>query len=295
MQRKGLVSCITPVWNREKYIGPMLDSVLGQTYPLIEMILVDDGSDDQTLEIAESYRERFTERGYEYQIVCAPHQNASAALNLGLPLVHGEYLIWPDSDDILEQDSVEKRVDWLEENQEYGCVRSVMYYFDSKNQRIPGEEEIGDIKKENLFWDILYGRTFVCCGCYMLRTIDFLDIYTERHIPEYSVGQNFQMLLPYTYHYRCYTIPEALYGVRIHGDSHSRIKRSQKEEEERFKEFERLIDEISKICHIHSFLEKRKIICWKLQRRYCIARKYGKHLKAIKARLLLCILRGHTG
>lgn len=292
MQKNGLVSCITPVWNGEKYIGSMLESVLGQTYSSIEMILVDDGSEDDTLKIAETFRERFTEKGYGFQIIHEPHKNASAALNSGLTLANGEYLIWPDSDDILEKNSIKKRVDFLRENQEYGCVRSLMYYFDSNNQRVSGEENIGDIKEEKLFWNILNGRTFVCCGCYMLRTKDFFSIYSEKHIPEYSAGQNFQMLLPYMYYHKCYTIQEALYGVRIHGDSHSRRKRTQEEEEARFIEFESLIDEISVICNIHSFFEKREITCWKLQRRYSIARKYGKRMKAIKAKLLLCILDG---
>lgn len=293
MQKKGLVSCITPVWNGEKYIASMLESVLGQTYPWIEMILVDDGSDDGTLKIAEGYRKRFAEKGYEYRIIHVPHKNASAAINSGLPLVRGEYLIWPDSDDRLEKDSVKKRVDFLKKNQEYGCVRSLMYYFDNNNQKIPEGEKIGDIRVERLFWDILYGRTFVCCGCYMLRTKEFFSIYSEKCIPEYSAGQNFQMLLPYMYYHRCCTIPEALYGVCIHEDSHSRRERSQKEEEERYTEFEHLIDEISIICNIHNFFEKRKIACWKLRRRYGIARKYGKVFKAIEAKLLLCILFEH--
>lgn len=291
MQKKGLVSCVTPVWNRETYIGPMLESVLGQTYPLIEMILVDDGSEDHTLEIAESYRERFKERGYEYQIVYAPHRNASAALNLGFPLVHGEYLIWPDSDDILEKDSVEKRVDFLIRHPEYDSIRTLMYYFDSSKKQAKADEQIGDLERNRLFFDILEFKTFVCCGCYMLKTKEFFSIYPEKHIPESPVGQNFQMLLPYMYHYTCSTIPEALYGVRIHEGSHSRRKRSQKEEEERLKEFEKLVDTISGICHIHSFSEKKKIIYWKLRRKYEFARRYKKHLKAIMFKVLLCILR----
>ena len=109
MRISGLVSCVTPVFNGEKYIGAMLDSILGQTYPYVEAIFVDDGSTDNTVRILESYREKFIERGYGYQIVRAPHRNASAAINRGLDLVVGEYLIWPDSDDILEPDSIKKK------------------------------------------------------------------------------------------------------------------------------------------------------------------------------------------
>lgn len=294
VQKKGLVSCITPVWNGEKYIAYMLDSVLRQSYPLIEMILVDDGSEDHTLEIAEGYREKFADKGYEYQIVYTRHKNASAAINRGLERIQGEYLIWPDSDDVLEKDSIKKRVDFLAGNPEYSSVRSLMFYFDDDGQMVSDNEKIGDITEEKLFWDILYSRTFVCCGCYMLRTKDFFTVYPKRCIPESPVGQNFQILLPYMYRYNCHTIPETLYGVRVHEDSHSRKTRTQKEEEDRYKGFEKLIDEISRICQIRCFFEKKNIICWKLQRRYSIARKYGKHLKAMEAKLLLSIFHEHA-
>ncbi|MCI9360910.1 MAG: glycosyltransferase family 2 protein [Hungatella sp.] len=287
---KGLVSCVTPVYNGEKYVGLMLDSILQQTYPSIEMILVDDGSEDRSLEIADSYKERFAKKGYDYHILHGQHKNASAAMNRGLAKVRGEYLIWPDSDDILERESVEKRVGFLKENPEFGCVRTVMYYFDSNGPITLKDEKIGDVKKEELFWDILQGETFVCCGCYMLRTKAFFSIYQERRIPEYGVGQNFQMLLPYLYRCRCHTIPEALYGVRVHDDSHSRRKLTQMEEEDRYRGFEDLIDEISVICRIHTAFEKRKIARWKLRRRYYIAQKYGKRLEAAKAKIYLHFL-----
>lgn len=286
----GLVSCVTPVYNGEKYIEAMLKSLLGQTYPYVEAILVDDGSVDNTVRIMESYREKFIERGYGYQILQTPHRNASAAINQGLKLVVGEYLIWPDSDDILEPDSIKRRVDFLMDHPQYSCVRSIMYYFDNKGQIAGAGETLGALKKERIFYDIMEGLTFVCCGCYMLKTKEFFEIYPDRKIPEYPVGQNFQMLLPYMYRYNCPTIQERLYGVRVHPGSHSRKVLSQAEEEERYRCFESLIDEIAGICNIHSLYEKRRILCWKLQRRKRLAERYGNKLAMAKAgvELFLC-------
>lgn len=92
----------------------------------------------------------------------------------------------------------------------------------------------GGYEKREYFFDIMEGKTFVCCGCYMLKTKEFFSIYQQRSIPEYSVGQSFQMLLPYMYHYNCHTIPEQLYGVRVRQNSHSRRKLTQAEEKERY-------------------------------------------------------------
>ena len=232
---KDKVSVIIPVFNGERHLGRMLDSVLSQTYFWVEVILVDDGSTDHTLRVAEGYREKFEKKGYDYRIVRSEHRNASAAINCGLPYVTGEFLIWPDSDDRLEKESVKKRVKFLKENPRYQCVRSLAYYFEEGSQRrVPADEKTGDVSKEDIFWDILESRTYVCCGCYMLRAEKFFEIYPERRIPEYDVGQNFQMLLPFMYHYLCPTMTEKLYGVCVRKGSHSRRVLTEEEEKKKY-------------------------------------------------------------
>ncbi len=290
---KDKVSVVTPVYNGETYLSPMLDSILEQTYPYIEVILVDDGSTDKTIEVAESYRKNFENKGYEYRIVKAKHKCAAAAINQGLPFVTGEYLIWPDSDDRLEPESVEKRVLFLKEHPEYECVRSLSYYFDQATGEVTrADEKTGDVEKEDLFWDILESKTFVCCGCYMLKTEPFFEIYPNNHIPEYqyNVGQNFQMLLPFMYQHKCPTIPERLYGVCVRAGSHSRKKLTQKEEERKYRDYEKLIDEIAAICQIKDESSKKHIEHWKAKRAYGLALKYGTKRRIVESlyRLYKC-------
>ena len=67
----GRVSIVTPVYNGETHLAKMLDSVLAQTYPDVEMILVDDGSADGTVRAAQNYSEKFEAKGYGYRIVRA--------------------------------------------------------------------------------------------------------------------------------------------------------------------------------------------------------------------------------
>lgn len=281
---KGKVSIVTPVFNGEAYLPQMLDSVLAQTYQHVEMILVDDGSTDGTPRIAERYREKFEARGYEYRLIQASHKNASAAINRGLPYVRGEFLIWPDSDDVLEPESIEKRVAFLQENPTYNCVRSLPYYFDAETGgSMERGERQGDLSDEALFWNILEAKTYVSCGCYMLRSHCFFAIYQDRHIPEYEVGQNFQMLLPFMYHHKCPTIREKLYGVCVRRDSHSRKALTETEEGNRYAGFEDLIDDIAAICEINDQESKNRIMRWKLGRRCNLSLKYDRKERAIKA------------
>lgn len=281
---KGKVSIVTPVFNGEAYLPQMLDSVLAQTYQHVEMILVDDGSTDETLRTAERYRRKFAARGYDYRLIQASHKNASAAINRGLPYVRGEFLIWPDSDDVLEPESIEKRVRFLQENPQYNCVRSLPYYFDAETGvSMERGERQGDLSNEALFWDILEARTYVSCGCYMLCSQCFFDIYKDRRIPEYDVGQNFQMLLPFMYDHQCPTIREKLYGVRVRRDSHSRKILTEAEEEKRYAGFEGLVDDIAAICGINDQPSKDRIMLWKLGRRCNLSLKYGRKKRTMKA------------
>lgn len=274
----GKVSIVTPVFNGEFHLPRMLESILNQTYEQIDMILVDDGSTDGTIAVAESFQEKFAAKGYGYHIIQAKHKCASAAINQGLPFVSGEYLIWPDSDDVLEPDSVKRRVEFLERHPQCQCVRSLSYYFNAKTGEVSerADEKTGDLSKEDLFWDILESKTFVCCGCYMLRSERFFEIYPDRHIPEYTVGQNFQMLLPFMYYNKCPTIQEKLYGVYLREGSHSRRQLTEAEELKKYSDYEKLIDEIATICNIKDKASRDHITYWKANRRRQIAQKYDR-------------------
>ena len=115
---EGLVSIVTPVYNTEEYLPDYLDSILRQTYRKLELILVDDGSEDRSAAVAKSWQGRLEEKGISCRILRTRHRNASAALGHGLPFVTGEYLIWPDSDDVLAANSIEIRVDFLKKHPE---------------------------------------------------------------------------------------------------------------------------------------------------------------------------------
>lgn len=98
------ISVIIPVYNVEKYLPACLDSVIRQSYTSLELILVDDGSSDRSLEICRSY----AERDDRIRVIRRDNGGASAARNTGLDHASGEYVSFVDSDDILFPDALEK-------------------------------------------------------------------------------------------------------------------------------------------------------------------------------------------
>lgn len=110
---KKLVSIIVPVFNVEKYLRQCLDSILGQTFNQFEVIIVNDGSTDNSGAICQEYEAR------DNRIVYLEKENegVSEARNLGLDFATSEYIIFIDSDDWIEPTYVEVLYEKIEEYQ----------------------------------------------------------------------------------------------------------------------------------------------------------------------------------
>ena len=101
--KKPLITIIVPVYQAETYLSITLDTILAQTYSDFEVILVDDGSSDQSPEICDRYA-RMDQRIIVYH---NENQGASEARNFGILHAQGKYLAFVDSDDLLEPDFLE--------------------------------------------------------------------------------------------------------------------------------------------------------------------------------------------
>ncbi|MFM5888849.1 MAG: glycosyltransferase family 2 protein [Dolichospermum sp.] len=108
-----LISVIIPCYNRERYLAEAIESVLDQTYPHIELIVIDDGSSDRSGEIAQSYP-----LIYHYQT----NGGIGAARNAGIALANGKFLAFLDSDDIWVKDKLAKQMAIFDTNLDIEAV-----------------------------------------------------------------------------------------------------------------------------------------------------------------------------
>jgi glycosyltransferase involved in cell wall biosynthesis len=235
---KPLVSIITPCYNGEEFVHRFLDSVLNQTYSNIEFIFINDGSTDKTEEIVLFYQSRFILRKIDFKYIYQENKGQAAALNKGLKIFKGDYLTWPDSDDILHEDNIKNRVDFFERNKEYNIVVCESKLVDKNRKDIGVLRRIPPQINDNLFDDLIIEKNvYFAGGAYMVRTKTFLECNPKRFIYESRGGQNWQMLLPILHKNNCGYLNEQLYYIFVRQGSHSRQDAS-------------LLDKL-KTCDIH--------------------------------------------
>jgi glycosyltransferase involved in cell wall biosynthesis len=112
------ISIVIPVYNGSNYLREAIDSALAQTYKNLEVIVVNDGSNDggKTEDIAKSYGNRIR---YFYK----ENGGVSTALNLGIRYMTGEWFAWLSHDDLFMPDKIEKQVEFLEQNRELNIIQ----------------------------------------------------------------------------------------------------------------------------------------------------------------------------
>lgn len=134
----GLVSVIIPVYNANAYIEKTLRSVFAQTYKNIEIVLVDDRSEDNSAEIISGFMETHPEIVYELQ---KKNMGAGAARNKALQLAKGRYVAFLDSDDLWKPDKLEKQIKRMKEAKSpfsYTAIEMI----DAEGKRIKGKRKI---------------------------------------------------------------------------------------------------------------------------------------------------------
>lgn len=286
--QKGLVSIITPCYNTGEIIHRLLDSILEQDYPSIEMLVVDDGSTDNSKKVILSYIPLFERRGYSLEYSYQGNQGQSAAINNALKSVKGEFLAWPDSDDFYNRpDAISSFVRKFRElSHDYGVVRCIPTYVHEKDMR--GYVQTKGFNLDcNQFYNCLYSTNFIWPpGNYMIKgyALDKVNPSREIYVSK-DAGQNWQMFLPLLFSFKCYTLTDSYFSVLERSDSHSRGQsKSYNQEMSKIYSHENTIlytlDRISDLCDSEKERLKEVIRIKYLRERLKVSLKYCNQKEA---------------
>lgn len=214
------VSVIIPTYNAVDYLSETVDSVLQQTFTDWELIIVDDGSSDQTVSwIAELVDPRI-------RLICQENQGVTVARNTGITKSCGEYIAFLDHDDLWHPTKLEKQVRCLDKNPTVGLVHTWMVSVDAQGMstgRIMASDAEGDV------WAKLLEKNTVASSSVMLRRtcLSTAGVFsTEREL--YTV-EDWEFWIRIAAHYPFGVIKEPLLSWRQHANNGSKNWRLMKQ------------------------------------------------------------------
>ena len=219
----SLISIIMPAYNAERHIRQAIQSILNQSYKHFELIIINDGSSDNTKAIIKSYsdnRIRFFENEKNSGIVYCR--------NKGLKLAKGEFIGMFDADDVAHQEKFSMQVSFLEENKDFGMVGSWAKFIDEDGKKLSGS------------WKLKASPAMI--PAIMLFKNYFLQsavLYRQECIRKFSFKEGFDILEDYIIwleiiqEYKAWNLQKYLVDYRIHSEGVTKKHSKEKLEKEK--------------------------------------------------------------
>lgn len=199
------VSIVLPTYNQAEYLPQALDSIVNQSWPDWELIIVNDGSTDETPAILERYH-----RQYGFTVVHQKNQKLPKALNTGFRLAKGDYLTWTSSDNLMLPNMLEVLVQSLDEHPKIGFVYADWEVIDEQDNSLG----IVQTLDHNRF--LLMRINYInACFLYRRQCQDKLGLYA----PEFILAEDWEYWLRISRHFKMMRVPQVLYQYRTHSKS----------------------------------------------------------------------------
>lgn len=270
------VSVIIPVYNGQEYISSCVQSLINQTYQDLEIIFINDGSSDKTLDQIKQYKSSILSKGFNLIVLSQKNQGAGYAASLGLQHATGDFITCFDVDDYLYPESIEKKVRFLITCPEYDIVRTNGYEIlgNKKKLFVTNEQEKNE---SNIFYSLLFGKTNNWAGSYMIRAKALWKIYPNQVIPGSRYGQNLQLLLATSYESKSGFIDEPLMKYIRNENSFTGKNKKLKEELELLDGFRQIRNQVLNILKIKDPNINQKLDIFYAQRKKQLGIDYTNH------------------
>jgi glycosyltransferase involved in cell wall biosynthesis len=203
-----LVTVILPAYNNERFIAEAVESVMGQTYRAIELIIIDDGSTDRTGDISAGYARRHPARIHYLR---QDNRGPGAARNLGLRHARGSFIAFLDADDIWLSAKLVKQVGVLERDRSVGLVYCDNYFVDEQRREQVGYRRMVKLHRGNVA-PVLFQHYFIITSAVVLRKecVDAIGLFRE----DIRLGEDYDYFLRLAYRYPVELVREKLYERR---------------------------------------------------------------------------------
>lgn len=218
MASQPLLSVLMPVYNGRDFLKPAIESILAQTFGDFELVIVNDGSTDDSGAIAESYRDP------RIIVINQVNQGVARSLNNGLEITRGKYVRRHDADDVSTPDSFQIQVDFLEKHREYVMVCNQEAFMTASGKiawkyRVPNEKFFGGRSVVDLDFShfSIHSSSPVVHGTACFRREEVMKIGKYR--TEFTVSEDNDLWLRLLEKYKIAVLNQCTYFMRLHGSS----------------------------------------------------------------------------
>jgi len=206
---KPLISIIIPTYNRANLLVKAIKSVFSQTYKNFELIIVNDGSTDNTKQIIDNFKKQTNKIKYIWEI----NSGTAKAKNTGIKNTEGKYIAFLDSDDEWLPKKLEKQLELFKKstNSNLGFVGCNTFIIDKKNNK----KLIYKIPKyKNIFYALLINNFICSCSSVMVKksVLDKIDFFDEN----LKIGEDWDMWIRIAQKYNFDFVNEPLLKYNIH-------------------------------------------------------------------------------
>ena len=194
MNKLPLISIGVSTYNRKDYLKLSLDSLLAQTYKNCEIIVVDDGSTDDTGEMVKTL---YPQVKYVYQ----DNAGDAAAKNHAAILAQGEYIVFNDSDDLFLPDSVERLYNAVKDNGKNAISYGNYITIDPEGNKLPTKQKVDKYPSGNITGELL--KHIVVCNCGTLIPLEIFktaDMFNTELKVSYDYALFLELSLQCTFH-----------------------------------------------------------------------------------------------
>lgn len=283
-----LVSIVMPTYNGASYLQIMIESLLRQTYGNIEIIIVDDGSTDDTLEIVKAYAARYNQvRYFENDINLGINKNFEKAITLS----NGDYIFLCDQDDVWYEQKVELMM--LEFEKGYDCVYCDLCVVDDQMRlisdsfhRLIGKDNWYSRNTQTIYKCLLFGN--ITPGCSMAFRRQLVEQIIP--FPNYIIYDWWIMLIS-AQKGRISRIAKPLMSYRIHGNNQVGLSVDMKSLAERQIQTQEAVDRLINMQNDKGILGKNQIKLWikyQTERLYYLKNKSSGLWYCLVSLQLLC-------
>lgn len=215
-----LVSVIMPVHNAGRFLVPAIESILKQTYPRIEFLIVDDASTDGSWDTIKNYRKRYKKIIRVFRISKQTNAAGNGAMNVGLTYAHGEFIARMDADDVAVPKRIEKQAAYLLAHPDIILAGSQATIIDKRGKKI-GIKAV-PTQHEAIYQQ--YGILHPVIHPSVMLRRSLLPDPNKIYAMKWSVNDDYYTFFKLLNYGKFANLPESLLKYRMHGANLSLLK-----------------------------------------------------------------------